>query len=357
MRPLLLLLVLWCSATQSKWSLLGKPAPATGPIPRIDPLSEDDVPAGLYRFVNRSGVAAEGTFFLSVGDWGRRNPSSAQVALQMRRWARVHPPAFVISTGDNFYETGLRSANDPRFTTVWRELFFQEGLQTRWYSSLGQHDLRGNASAQVLLTNRSGSGWFLPSPYYASRRLTVDSSGTTAQLFVFNPYGSDFKSVQLPWLRAALNDSAADWKLLVAHRPAFTSGGACVPHREEAEYRDRIHDLMRRYGAQAHFSGDNHFLEVLDVGGHSFFLSGGGCGSLTYIPAPRSPHSVVAAPVCGFMAHHLSSEVLHTTVVDSDGRELLHHTVSRHATRACPVGSPCHHPALPPTHRKVHCHK
>lgn len=30
MRPLLLLLVLWCSATQSKWSLLGKPAPATG---------------------------------------------------------------------------------------------------------------------------------------------------------------------------------------------------------------------------------------------------------------------------------------------------------------------------------------
>lgn len=108
------------------------------------------------------------------------------------RWARVHPPAFVISTGsqassctttspahlhnvhfaffkhgllftnsflgatlflmapvhspphpdrrpdiDNFYETGLRSANDPRFTTVWRELFFQEGLQTRWYSSLG----------------------------------------------------------------------------------------------------------------------------------------------------------------------------------------------------------------------------
>ena len=38
---------------------------------------------------------------------------------------------------------------------------------------------------------------------------------------------------------------------------------------------------------QGYFAGDNHILEVLEFQNSSFFVSGGGCGSLTYYPYPR----------------------------------------------------------------------
>ncbi len=41
---------------------------------------------------------------------------------------------YVISTGDNFYESGLTGPDDTQFTTSFSEIYTQESLQTTWYS-------------------------------------------------------------------------------------------------------------------------------------------------------------------------------------------------------------------------------
>src|ERR1700743_1340143 len=54
--------------------------------------------------------------FMVVGDWGRNGEyDQLEVAKQMGNWGTEHPLSFVISAGDNFYPSGVISANDPTF--------------------------------------------------------------------------------------------------------------------------------------------------------------------------------------------------------------------------------------------------
>jgi hypothetical protein len=41
---------------------------------------------------------------------------------------------FVISVGDNFYDTGLTGADDPAFTASFTDVYTSPSLQTVWYS-------------------------------------------------------------------------------------------------------------------------------------------------------------------------------------------------------------------------------
>lgn len=42
---------------------------------------------------------------------------------------------FVISTGDNFYEDGLKSVSDPLFKDSFSKVYTAQSLQKPWYSS------------------------------------------------------------------------------------------------------------------------------------------------------------------------------------------------------------------------------
>ena len=54
--------------------------------------------------------------FLVIGDWGRRGDANqTAVARAMGACAEASDPDFVVSVGDNFYEGGLNSVDDPEF--------------------------------------------------------------------------------------------------------------------------------------------------------------------------------------------------------------------------------------------------
>lgn len=41
---------------------------------------------------------------------------------------------FVVSTGDNFYDNGLRSVHDPAFQDSFTNIYTANSLQKQWYS-------------------------------------------------------------------------------------------------------------------------------------------------------------------------------------------------------------------------------
>jgi len=41
---------------------------------------------------------------------------------------------FVISVGDNFYESGLTDVNDPEFEKCFTNVYTAKSLQKQWYS-------------------------------------------------------------------------------------------------------------------------------------------------------------------------------------------------------------------------------
>ncbi|XP_024032456.1 purple acid phosphatase 17-like, partial [Morus notabilis] len=88
--------------------------------------------------------------FLVIGDWGRRGSfNQSEVAFQMGKVGEKLDIDFVVSTGDNFYDNGLTSEQDPTFEESFSKIYTANSLQKQWYSVLGNHDYRGDAEAQL----------------------------------------------------------------------------------------------------------------------------------------------------------------------------------------------------------------
>ena len=142
--------------------------------------------------------AAESLDFLVVGDWGGQDTEpyyttgERNVARAMGVTAAKIGSEFTIGLGDNFYDDGVTDVTDPRFRETFevrephprrrmihcavhvhlyelsacmQNVFTASSLQSRWYMVCGNHDHRGNASAQVEYTKFS-TRWYMPSLYY-----------------------------------------------------------------------------------------------------------------------------------------------------------------------------------------------
>ncbi|XWS34366.1 hypothetical protein CRYUN_Cryun21dG0033100 [Craigia yunnanensis] len=89
--------------------------------------------------------------FLVVGDWGRKGLyNQSEIAFQMGRIGEKLDIDSVISTGDNFYDYGLKGVYDPAFRESFTNIYTAKSLQKQWYSVLGNHEYRGDAEAQLI---------------------------------------------------------------------------------------------------------------------------------------------------------------------------------------------------------------
>lgn len=185
--------------------------------------------------------------FLAVGDWGREGAyHQREVAIEMAASARQLEARFVVSVGDNFYQDGVTSVDDPAWRRSFEEIYDARPLQVPWHVALGNHDYRGNVQAQIDYCARSRR-WRLPARWYSFEERAPD--GARLELFVtdtsplLSRYYSDPRMsanmagqraavpTQLAWLDRALANSTADWKIVIGHHPVY----ARRLHRDRAD--------------------------------------------------------------------------------------------------------------------------
>jgi len=266
--------------------------------------------------------------FIVVGDWGRDGFFNQQdVADQMGETAGEILSRFVISTGDNFYPSGVENLNDFKWVTSFERIYTAPSLRTPWYVVLGNHDWRGNVDAQIEYSAYSDM-WTMPDRYYAREIPVTDSLNA---LFVFidttpiadadhariYPQSERWrKGRQLQWIDSTLAASDAPWKIVVGHHPVY------VASSKYEDNPDLIRDLvpiMERHGVQAYFAGHDHNLQHLRVADSdiNYFVSG--AGSLTRGVDRDDPHALFALRVPGFMAVSLTAEVMFVKALDEHG--------------------------------------
>ena len=76
--------------------------------------------------------------FIAIGDWGSGHHHQDEVADAMGRWCydddtltKCH---FIISTGDNFYPSGVYSSTDDQFYEKWRDVYTHPAIANLpWY--------------------------------------------------------------------------------------------------------------------------------------------------------------------------------------------------------------------------------
>jgi len=274
-------------------------------------------------------AAATPLAFLAVGDWGREGARSQRaVADAMARAAAEASGRFVLSVGDNFYPAGVASTQDSQWRTSFEDVYVQPALQTPWYAALGNHDYRGEASAQIAY-GRAGGRWRMPHRYY----VVEHPAGADLDIFVLDttPMVADYGEAverlcrghfsmpdptpQLRWLHDRLARSRASSKVVVGHHPIYSGGR----HGGEPVLARDIGPLLETYAVNAYVCGHDHALQHIQVGRTHHICSGAGssAGEVADVAGTR-----FRAETPGFALFQLTGARLELTFRDADGRTL-----------------------------------
>ena len=284
-----------------------------------------------------AGNPAAALNFLLVGDWGRNGEKDqVAVAKQMGLAADQNPAKFIISVGDNFYEDGVKSVDDPQWQSSFEQVYTAASLQVPWWSILGNHDYHGNCDAQIEYHTRSPR-WNMPARYY-TRTEQIDAANavdffyldTTPmakldldELMFHGNVKSQDLARQLTWLEAALAASTAPWKIVVGHHPVYSGG----QHGDTPYIIKHILPLLEKYGVQAYFNGHDHDLQHLQAGKINLFCTGGGSKPRTQLKT--TAHTKFGLGCSGFIAATLAAEQLDVRMIDDQGKLLYATTVPR----------------------------
>ena len=305
------------------------------------PQPPEAIGSRLDAFLDTGGPAPFDTSafnFLVIGDWGRNGFfNQSDVARGMGAVGEQIGSRFTVSTGDNFYVSGVGSVDDAKWRRSYEAIYTAASLQSRWYSVLGNHDWQGDYQAQIDYTATSDR-WYLPERYYAE---TLAVNDTTDVLMVFldttplvEPDENRGKyndtdvwdaERQIEWLDTTLAASDATWKLVFGHHPIYVGSTSYV---DNPTLIDLLVPVLEARGVQAYVCGHDHNLQHHRTadGNVDYFISG--AGSMTR-GVVETPNTLFALRTPGFMAFSLARNQLFVHAHDEDGEVVYATTVPR----------------------------
>ncbi|XP_048318826.2 purple acid phosphatase 17 [Ziziphus jujuba] len=210
--------------------------------------------------------------FLVVGDWGRRGfYNQSIVAREMGKVGEKLDIDFVVSTGDNFYEDGLKGIGDPAFEESFTKIYTAKSLQKPWYSVLGNHDYRGDTEAQLSPHLRNfDSRWICRRSFIVNTEIAelffVDTTPFVDDYYTDKDHSYDWRGVTprsdylhnlLKDLEIALKDSNGKWKFVVGHHAIRSAGH----HGDTIELKKYLLPILRANNVDMYMNGHDHCLE------------------------------------------------------------------------------------------------
>lgn len=267
--------------------------------------------------------------FAAVGDFGEYHGNSIAVS-NLISWMK---PDFFLALGDCNYPSGETVTLE---TTI-RKLYSRY-IPNYCFPVWGNHDLMsasdrvyGKPLMDLFGTRISGinSGKF----YYHFTRGPV-------QIFVLNSGYTDgdprelddifYGGVQGNWLKESLAESTAIWKIVVMHRPPYTSESTYTPGIPSMRW------PFRAWGADLVISGHGHNYERLLVDGLPYIVAGTGGAALRGFGTPVSG-SLVRLQKFGALRVTATKYNLQTAFYDSDKKiqDILTLNVDKVADDVC----------------------
>jgi tartrate-resistant acid phosphatase type 5 len=270
--------------------------------------------------------------FLIVGDWGRCGEFNQQeVGDQMDYYTGKSDAEFIISTGDNFYDKGVRSVSDPLWKDSFEEIYKGSNLRRDWFVVLGNHDYEGTPQAEVDYSKVSRR-WNMPARYFT---FTKEINDTSSVRFIFldtSPFVKKYHkekdkyadlarqdtAKQIRWLDSVLAASTERWKIVVGHHPVYSSS---KKHGDTKELKEWLKPMLEKYKVQVYFAGHDHDLQHQKPSGSTvdYIVSGGGSENR---PTGKYEHTKFAEGVSGFVLASLKADSMNLYFIDYKGNIL-----------------------------------
>lgn len=227
-----------------------------------------------------SGIAAaqmddEAITFAVIGDYGSGWSGEAAVAAMVHEWE----PDFIITTGDNNYPDGAAETIDEHigqfyadYIGNYRGAYGPGSEENRFFPSLGNHDWYAEDAQPYLdYFTLPGNERYYDFVWGPVHFFAVDNLPT-------EPDGFRADSIQAEWLREALAESTAPWRVVYMHVAPYSSGA----YESNSAFQWPFAD----WGASVVLAGHDHIYERLEVDGIPYLVNGLGGGAIYEFDEP-----------------------------------------------------------------------
>jgi tartrate-resistant acid phosphatase type 5 len=244
---------------------------------------------------------------VGFGDFGSGAAAQRDVAAEIVRMGRAAPFDFGITLGDNFYPSGMRGTDDPRWRDWWEALYGPLGVT--FYPTMGNHEYYSDDGAAAELAYRSPT-WRFPAPYYTY---------TAGPVQFFAVDTTEVSEAEVLWLDQAIAASTARWKVVYGHHPIYAPERSAKAGSYLAYMQARLWPLLQ-HRVDAYLCGHQHAMAHMEPrDGVHFFMSGGGGAALGKVDV-KAPGTQFAESSFGFLTLEADAAHLRIAIFDTDGK-------------------------------------
>jgi len=198
---------------------------------------------------------------LFVGDQGTGNNNQRLSAAVLEELCVSHSPEAVFLLGDNFYNSGVTSTEDPQWQSKFEEMYNGPCLKkTKFYAILGNHDYKGNPQAQIDYTGMGSGRWHMPGRHYSvhfESRVSVFATDTN-----WPDRCGSARMCQMDAIEASISKSPSKWKIVIGHHPMVSYGHY---RKTKAPHRWFFAPLFCRENVNIYLSGHDHNWQILST--------------------------------------------------------------------------------------------
>ncbi len=218
-----------------------------------------------------------------IGDFGHavESPASASNELAVAQLVKRWQPDFILTLGDNNYPSGAAATIDDNigqfyheFIHPYRGTYGDGATSNRFFPCLGNHDWLDNGQPSLDYFALPGN-----ERYYRYR------ASPDLEWFALNsnpdPDGNSAASTQGTWLRDALTNSTARWKVVYFHHPPF-SAAAGSPGEAMMRW------PFAAWGATMVMVGHEHVYARLHTNSMTYFINGLGGDDIHPLGSPAA---------------------------------------------------------------------
>lgn len=275
--------------------------------------------------------------FIVASDLDKRGCYDQQVIAElMGEMAKKVKPTAVIVTGDAHHGNGVKSAHDDDWKERFEDIYTHPKLQIDWYSTLGNHEHRGNIQGVVDYA-KVNPNWNMPAPYYTKvftkggvsiRFVVLDTPSLIEKYRESDKYanaGREDMSVQQEWLDKVLKDAEEDWVVVIGHHPIHAD--TKKSKSERTDMRQNVDKILCQHSNVAmYICGHIHnFQHLRDKGSRIDYIVNSSASEGRSVKYTK--RTKYCSPETGFSVLTASKQKLMLHMIDKNGNVL--HTVKR----------------------------
>lgn len=304
--------------------------------------------------------------FVVMGDTGEGNTAQHEVADAIEATCAALGCDFVVLLGDNIYDSGVDSVDDPQWETKFEAPYRDIALP--FYAVLGNHDYGGYLPLigeqgglgnewdvgpfEVEYTARSPR-WRMPATYYTFRRGNVGFVMLDTNSLVWNNTEHGDQRAWFAGAVSALRAEGAEWIIASGHHPyrsngrhgnagdyeSIEVGGIEIPNPLPILDGENVKDFLDDYACgqiDVYFAGHDHNRQWIDepgaLCGAELIVSGAGAKTTDFESSLNDVHWQDDSTE-GFLYVRITGDELYGRFVNRDGTTAFERVTMRRSAR------------------------